>query len=812
MFKFRYSLTITALTAQLVFLSDVAAQMPESEDASRQTHSSSESESDASTPTFLSPSPNASNFVEAQDHEALKQAEIAQYRAFVTACQQVDAEFSADISSHSAQTLKTCRALHELCSAPTIDPKIDWKNTPRNKALCQEIAHICQTLQDYPSAQASSPLSPNSPSNGKIASPNDLASNPNSINEDSNKDTIFKRIHIFTKQIPNNILAFFQNAFAEDPEKHRQTSSAYDLFYGIKRDNLLNAIDIAKAHSNDFYTCQSKNCLKTLKILDTYAAPNDDALHFLLNSAIYLRENNLVTRESILDEEIASFFSSSLPSREKIAVYASLLDELIEYAQNSDAWTTQRNLYETKQSLIQKNGSIQTSISCEFEESTHRQTAVFPYALLRGENNAIRWETHLQCPDLQEGISPAPTTGVPQQPSAICKSFPEFYTENFQLSEKMANLLRALRAKDNTAISEGILSLAQSLDRLSNHLQPIPKEAFCPIQTAYLMALSQDRFAELAFLEPRLKRIWHDTFPERLQRFPQCIHAENPETATLAARLLEENGDNYAWVTQNFLGKNKKNIDKSFKKWTKSRKTSITAPRRLLASWTSWTTNEYARANAFGGDFTKNKSRIAHPQLHSYALMLRIANGDLLDENTFPTYVQTIMLKTASLPYQTLTVVAPFLSKDQKQFVTTTFRDYSPANSPTAAAYFFIAYSPEILEPLSGKRRVALYDWLERELHSTLSPRQLAHFRLKAISVMAQNDALSQIASRAKRYLSETPLRPDIQNLWNRILCHAETDDASCTPIHEPQTQFDACMMPYLTDTRDFLVHAADCM
>ena len=374
----------------------------------------------------------------------------------------------------------------------------------------------------------------------------------------------------------------------------------------------------------------------------------------------------------------------------------------------------------------------------------------------------------------------------------------------------------ALRTKDNAAISRGLIELSQALESLANRFEHLPDDAFCTVFGIYLVALSQDRFAELHSVEQQLKRIYRDNFVDRLIKYKSCTADSNPTIAAQAQSLWENDGELYTWITTHFRGKARQKLDKTFKQWTKPRKLAITQPRRMIAAWTAWTLGDYERAYRFSEGMTNKKPRIVHPQIHAFDTMLKLSNSIPIDRESLESYIRTTMLKTPSLPYQSFTAVAGIVGESDKKLIAQAMQSYSPAIAPTAAAQFFVAYSDAFEANLTPKQIVEIGTWIDTELSASESPCTTTKRRLAWVAQAAQIGDFATIAKRSQYFSASPTALPATSQLWQQIACIAQSPNEadiveSCQKAHPSRPSYDECQTEKGTSVDDYWRHIAIC-
>ena len=692
-------------------------------------------------------------------------------------------------------------------------------------------------------------------------------------------------------------------------------------------EQFINALGIAVDAATDgqrsaTIKCADGDCAQLIESLDRYAPDTETALRFGIDSMKQIRDNQAVTREDLLVEELDAFFNSdALSAQEKLAIYIELLPELIAHASMSDATITARNLYASYQSLRRAPNAQSLRIVCRQTDEEKIIDIAFDFDVLKNETAAYDSHVELYCPEpeplpIATVSTPAPdmpigngasnvarstpatviaineipaesdssttataiaiheipaesdssttataiaiheipaeiasSTPSSQTPSTIsdehavvgdseplsvaqaqkctprpdtaqnaiiCRSTTIPYRSKTDFGLIESQLAMALRTKDNAAISRGLIELSQALESLANRFEHLPDDAFCTVFGIYLVALSQDRFAELHSVEQQLKRIYRDNFVDRLIKYKSCTADSNPTIAAQAQSLWENDGELYTWITTNFRGKARQKLDKTFRQWTKPRKLAITQPRRMIAAWTAWTLGDYERAYRFSEGMTNKKPRIVHPQIHAFDTMLKLSNSIPIDRESLESYIRTTMLKTPSLPYQSFTAVAGIVGESDKKLIAQAMQSYSPAIAPTAAAQFFVAYSDAFEANLTPKQIVEIGTWIDTELSASESPCTTTKRRLAWVAQAAQIGDFATIAKRSQYFSASPTALPATSQLWQQIACIAQSPNEadiveSCQKAHPSRPSYDECQTEKGTSVDDYWRHIAIC-
>lgn len=594
-------------------------------------------------------------------------------------------------------------------------------------------------------------------------------------------------------------------------------------------EQFINALGIAVDAATDgqrsaTIKCADGDCAQLIESLDRYAPDTETALRFGIDSMKQIRDNQAVTREDLLVEELDAFFNSdALSAQEKLAIYIELLPELIAHASMSDATITARNLYASYQSLRRAPNAQSLRIVCRQTDEEKIIDIAFDFDVLKNETAAYDSHVELYCPEpepLPIATVSTPAHCIPRPDTAqnaiICRSTTIPYRSKTDFGLIESQLAMALRTKDNSAISRGLIELSQALESLANRFEHLPDDAFCTVFGIYLVALSQDRFAELHSVEQQLKRIYRNNFVDRLIKYKSCTADSNPIIAAQAQSLWENDGELYTWITTHFRGKARQKLDKTFRQWTKPRKLAITQPRRMIAAWTAWTLGDYERAYRFSEGMTNKKPRIVHPQIHAFDTMLKLSNSIPIDRESLESYIRTTMLKTPSLPYQSFTAVAGIVDESDKKLIAQAMQSYSPAIAPTAAAQFFVAYSDAFEANLTPKQIVEIGTWIDTELSASESPCTTTKRRLAWVAQAAQIGDFATIAKRSQYFSASPTALPATSQLWQQIACIAQSPNEadiveSCQKAHPSRPSYDECQTEKGTSVDDYWRHIAIC-
>lgn len=432
-----------------------------------------------------------------------------------------------------------------------------------------------------------------------------------------------------------------------------------------------------------------------------------------------------IAQDQLLSQEIDTLFAHSndaLTPRAKLVMYMTLLPELIEHARLSNAPIPHKKLTESMHSLGRLLQNSRYVITCRENASPHHLAITFdPALLMPGTSGAYQLHTHHVSHDRFPATQITCHIAETQAPAIPI---------NAQMQQAIDQALAALLSKDNDVTTTAMHRLNRTLRALGHtyklnatwnkHWHHAPTEKWlCQLQTITLHALDQHRFAEMAELDRGIQKAFSgSTFYQRLIQLESCQTLLFDDDLKALILMTEEYRNAYDWVIQNYAPKMQKKFSKNFSKWTRKVKRDVALSRRLLAAWTSWSNGDYLKAaNYAGPDITHKKSRVVHPQLHSFDLVLKAIRKDEITREFLETYINVIMLKNPTIVYQTLTEAYPWLDEPKRQEIVEIIRPYSPAQASPAAASFYLTYAQEFRPFLEPKQRAAMGSWLESELH-----------------------------------------------------------------------------------------------
>ena len=200
-------------------------------------------------------------------------------------------------------------------------------------------------------------------------------------------------------------------------------------------EQFINALGIAVDAATDgqrsaTIKCADGDCAQLIESLDRYAPDTETALRFGIDSMKQIRDNQAVTREDLLVEELDAFFNSdALSAQEKLAIYIELLPELIAHASMSDATITARNLYASYQSLRRAPNAQSLRIVCRQTDEEKIIDIAFDFDVLKNETAAYDSHVELYCPEpeplpIATVSTPAPDMPIGNGASNVASSTP----------------------------------------------------------------------------------------------------------------------------------------------------------------------------------------------------------------------------------------------------------------------------------------------------------------------------------------------------------------------------------------------------
>ena len=453
----------------------------------------------------------------------------------------------------------------------------------------------------------------------------------------------------------------------------------------------------------------------TLSRIKSFA--QDNALDTLLTLYDEYLKNRDVSQAALLDDsQNVMFETKTLAPLEKIGIALTLAPYLLRHAAGSNDLVSIRKIRERVRTMERVWPDRQYDILCW----TTQSAMYFPLSSLEPGSSlsGVQVELNLDSGDLK---TPQCTVFEHEQQSA----------RQEKIQSVLGDALTGLSARDNDLIIDAMGQLAYELDALwarygydaswNHHWDSAPVEEWiCQIQVICLLALEQHRFTELARLERSVNRAFSgSTFYRRLTEFKSCKTRLSGSFLSAADQLNERNASSYAWIIKQFEPKNIKKLDKAFAAWVKKGTKPARLSRQLLASWTAWSLGDYERAAKYAGNVIENRSRIVHPQLHSFDMMLKAIRQEDIPRESLETYVRVIRLKSPQLVYQTFSESARWWKPEMRRRIVDVMRQYSPSHAPVQAAQFYVAYEAELRENMNARHRIELDAWIEKELRAT---------------------------------------------------------------------------------------------
>ncbi|MBO4349959.1 MAG: hypothetical protein J6A01_03310 [Proteobacteria bacterium] len=497
------------------------------------------------------------------------------------------------------------------------------------------------------------------------------------------------------------------------------------------------------------------------------ALSNDPKLDQLLTLFEQYLAHSVVAEPSIMDDAVDALFSHpDLNQKEKIAVFLTISPYLIEHARSSGDLVTCRKLQQTAQSM-QRLWPKQLNIVCSDDSREYRFSLSH---LVRGH---ISQTNMLKAKPCRQNQSPTPLN---------CQSYAADLSDwGASLDHLLEDALWALNQKDNEFTIQAMANLGRELKRLNASYGGLPQngdstddeniqKTLCQSQVIEILALEQTRFAELAAFEADLQKTTGTTFYDRLKNLKSCQLSEN--FASTLARLRTDHASTIKWLSDNFDPKKRKKLDKALTAWTKKGTPYVRLQRRLWASWTAWSLGEYTLAAKAAGDVMDGKSKLVHPQLYSYDLILKAIKREFPALENLQTYTRLMNLKSPALVYQTLTQCARWLSTSEKKDVVEAVRPYSPSQASYEAAEFFMAYSDELRTNMNAAHRAAVDSWLETEIALTESPEAKQQRRLTWLKDAVEAQTWDNALQVSETAIASAPTKKD-EVFWCLSANHA---------------------------------------
>ena len=556
-----------------------------------------------------------------------------------------------------------------------------------------------------------------------------------------------------------------------------------------------------------------------------------------------IRCHSHVATNNILSSELNQFFESGndeIRAFEKMAVWATILPDLIHHAADSGAITDIRKLQSSLSSLNHHWGNMHYDIVCVRQRHHENLEMQFPASVLLSESYTdVTVHRDLLCPAREELYL---DQGVSSEDIVYCKSLlvrnePHNPVETF--NQILQDVHVALINKDNDSISESMGRLVDGLNVLYNrygyvaswndYWEHAPIETWlCQIQTIELMALELQRMAELVRLERTLQQVFgKTTFYSRLQKYSGCRHQMPGRFSNSAERLWSDHHNDYDWIMRHYAPKQIKKLESDLNTWTKRVSKNLILERRLLASWTSWSNGNEKEAARFAFDVTDNRAILIHPQLNSYHRLLDIILNGTPNQQTLEQYVRVMLLKSPALAYQMLTEAGNWLNREGRMLVVNTVRQYPASLSPSEAARFYVMYTPEFRKILDLKQQTALNGWIERERSMYESGQQRLKRRVQWMEDLISLEDWQEIVRMFSYILmTDDSLSDRMRSHFVEISSYAqmlansqsEPEKFGTSWKIEPDSDYDACIQSEMGDqvglqkARKYLETAKNCL
>ena len=490
---------------------------------------------------------------------------------------------------------------------------------------------------------------------------------------------------------------------------------------------------------------------------DILALSQDPALDKLIALFEEYLGNSSVAEQDHLDDAIDKMFETpSLNQMDKIRIFLTLKPFLLDHARNSGDMIASRKLQD-KANSMQRLWNQQFDIVC----ADNTRVLRFPVSLL------------VEGTKVWDGLLEAQKCNGTQLPQALtCKTYAtDVLGWDNSLEHSLEDALWALNQKDNefTILAMGQLGRVLKRRQADDGTQAIQDaNTLCQFQTIEMLALEQTRFAELAALEQALQHASGTSFYDRLKLQASCKLEGN--FASTFARLKNDHASSLKWLSDNFDPKKGKKRSKAVSAWLKKGTKYVRFSRRMWASWTAWSLGDYVQAAEFAGDVMEGKTRLVHPQLYSYDLMLKAIRRDFPPLENLQTYTRLMNLKSPALVYQTLSQAARWLTPSEKKSVVEAVVAYSPSQASSVAADFYMAYREQLRARMSPSHRVAVDAWLDTELASTLSDAENHQHRMVWLGDAIEARLWGQVQTIAETADHSTPKNAAY---WCQISNHA---------------------------------------
>ncbi len=513
---------------------------------------------------------------------------------------------------------------------------------------------------------------------------------------------------------------------------------------------------------------------------------------------------------------------TELSSNEKTSIVQTIYPLFIYHSANINDVVALRKYRAIYRSYERIWPNRRMNIVCQHDEKAIKFDvfSLIPGAALTGE--MIEPQINLCAGDragVQECLNP--------EDSVICYSLIERSHTNH--SEKriellLSEVLFALQSKDNDLITDVLDELSGNLEGLygryhinaswNRHYDHAPLSKWlCEFQVITLMLLEQHRFAELSRFERVVQKIYPGaTFYRRLNMESICAREMSKAFSDEYERLNTDYGSLYSWVRRQYSEKHIKKLEKSFASWTKKGSAAVLLSRRLIVAWTLWSDGKYEQAGAYAGDVSAQKSRIVHPQLHSFEMMLKAIRKEEIPQELLETYIRVVYLKNPSLVYETLSEAGRWFSKGDRQFIVDNMIRYSPGVASSAAARFFLEYESELRSQIEPGQLAQIDAWLETEFRGIESENTANRRRIQWLKDLNDTGDYQGIKKLSQLSLSDSESL-EWQTYWQSVLCNAEavlTDGDVCQ--NEDIAIVKGCELNTVETPTAWITRAASCI
>lgn len=479
--------------------------------------------------------------------------------------------------------------------------------------------------------------------------------------------------------------------------------------------------------------------------------------------------SRVVSGDSLFWDFTDALFDIEVDQRVRLAIYSGILPDLVRAAQDGGDDIRARKFRMQRDTIAYHWGNLEPGVMCAWDGAD--VAFVFSLADIGSKGT---FEAHVVPRGAEfsgEGISCRVTV---REMAAM--------TTVADVEDALDGSLRALQAKDADAVAEDVLRLTRSLEGfvgrygqpsvLNDDWEGAPLERWLSeLDVIRLMLVAQTRFATNDRLERVVRKIWPEaTFYQRVCRFDASRKVLKGAFAAAAGQLWDANGASYRWIADHMDPKKIKKLDKSFAAWTKAKKKDATLSKRLLGAWTMWSLGDYARAASYAGDVAEGKSRLVHPQLHSFDIMLRAVRGEDISEEALGTYIRVISLKVPSLAYETLSAAGRWFKPSMRNRIVGLMRAQEPSLAPAAAVEFYREYAPELRRSWDSAHCMRIDAWLEQMLRPTENALMANRRRLEYLDALVGAGDVPGVAALSVRALRERQtMLPQWASFWENI-------------------------------------------